>query len=67
MKEIKQNFQRINKIKKNSNINNIENDKVNRELNKNKNECQTFILKIREENNFYKIYFLDNILKSSEI
>lgn len=68
MEEINQNFQRINEIKNNPNINDIKKDRINAVLKKNKEECQKVILKISKENSFFeKIYSLENILKSSEI
>jgi small GTP-binding protein len=68
MGEIKNNFEKINAIKKRPNLSDKEKDRVNEELKKNKEECQKIILQIREENSFYnKIYSLENILQSSEI
>jgi hypothetical protein len=68
MGEIKNNFEKINAIKKRPNLSDKEKDGVNEELKKNKEECQKIILQIREENSFYnKIYSLENILQSSEI
>jgi small GTP-binding protein len=52
MGEIKNNFEKINAIKKRPNLSDKEKDRVNEELKKNKEECQKIILQIREENSW---------------
>lgn len=67
MKEIKENFDKINAIKNDSKLKSDEKDEADKQFKLNKKECQNTILKISEENSFFnKIYSLENIVESTE-